>query len=699
MPKPLPLFFLTVSLVIFTACASGPKVPAPVAEKKPVTLSKHDHERIDEYLWMRERENPEVRAHLERENAHLESVLKPVSSLRESLFNEMKGRMKEDDSSPPVPYKGYEYYHRVEAGKQYPIHARRRKDSTQEEILLDVNRLAEGKSFTNCSGPSLSDSQNLMIYGCDFVGRNFFEIRGINLETGEDLGISIKDVRPRAIWSKDDRYFFYVQQDPETLRNRWVYRFDRSDGTAERIFEERDETYSVYLSRSGAENFLFIISSSTLSSEVRYVSLDNPRERPRLFLRRERDHLYSITDGGDRFFVLTNWEAKNFRIMEVPLDRTARAHWREIVPHRSDVYLEDLSAYSTVLTWSERRRGLEHLVIRDRATATQREIPFEDESYLASWGVTAEYDSAHLRYQFESMRQPPSTLDYDLASGTSKLIKTREVPNFKSGNYRTERIWVKARDGTEVPVSILMPARFKAGSGRTPLLVYGYGSYGASMSPWFSSSRLSLVDRGWVFAIAHVRGGSELGRDWYDQGRTFNKMNTFHDFIDVTEALVSRGYGDRSRVYARGGSAGGLLMGAVMNLRPDLYRGIVAEVPFVDVVTTMLDETIPLTTGEYDEWGNPHHPESYKYILGYSPYDNVKKADYPHLLATTGFHDSQVQYWEPAKWVARLRDSRTNDRLTLLKTDLESGHGGASGRYNALRDEALVQSFLLMINR
>lgn len=695
-----PLRFFAVVTATFAIAACSHKTPMdfPRAEKKPVTLEKHGHQRIDEYFWLKERENKDVISYLERENAYTDRVLKPVAGLREKLFNEMKGRMKEDDSSAPVPYKGFEYYSRVEAGKQYPIHARRRVGTTTEEVLLDVNKIAEGKSYTQCSGPLVSDSQTLMVYGCDFVGRRFYDLKGIDLATGKDLGFEIKDVRPNVIWSKDERYFFYTKHDPETLRNRWVYRFDRETKKSEPIYEEKDETYSVYLTAGGADHHVFIVSGSTLSTEVRYLKRDDPLGRFRVFLPREREHEYSVVDGKDRFYILTNWEAKNFRIMESPLDRTGRAHWREVVPHRKDVYIEDLGVFEKVLTWSERRQGLEHLTLRERNGGKTWQIPFEDAAYLASWGNTAEYEATKIRYEFESMRQPETIFDYDLATKTSTLVKAREVPNFNADGYRTERIWIKARDGREVPVSLLMPKGFKPGD-RAPLLVYAYGSYGASMSPWFSSSRLSLIDRGWVYALAHIRGGSELGRDWYDQGRTSKKMNTFYDFIDVTEDLVKRGYGTTGRVYARGGSAGGLLMGAVMNLRPDLYNGMVAEVPFVDVITTMLDDSIPLTTSEYDEWGNPNRKEDYDYILGYSPYDNVKEGSYPNLLVTTGLHDSQVQYWEPAKWVARLRDKRKDERVTLLKTDMSAGHGGASGRYDSLKDEALVQSFLLMLER
>lgn len=689
------LLALTAVLI---GCSHKTPMDFPRAEKKPHTLEKHGHTRVDEYFWLREREDKNVISYLEKENEYTDRVMKPSARLQERLFQEMKGRMKEDDSSAPVPYKGFEYYRRVVAGKQYPIHARRKIGSEKEEILLDVNKLAEGKSFTQCSGPRVSESQNLIVYACDFVGRRFYTLRGVNLTTGADLGFEIADVTSNVLWSKDERHFFFAKQDPKTLRSRWIYRYDIEKREATPVFEEKDETYSTYVMSNGSFDHAFIMSSSTLSSEVRYLRRDNPTGQFRVFLPREREHEYAVVDARDRFLVLTNWEAKNFRIMETPKDRTGRAHWREVLAHRSDVYLDSLDAFEKVLTWTERRQGLDHLVLRDRKTSETWEIPFSDGSYLASWGATSEYETSHVRYEYESMRQPVATYDYDLATRKATLIKEREIPNFNADNYRTERIWITARDGVKVPVSLIMPKKFRTGD-KAPMLVYAYGSYGASMSPWFSSSRLSLIDRGWVYAIAHIRGGSELGRDWYDQGRTSRKMNTFNDFIDVTEGLLKLGYGKPGHVYARGGSAGGLLMGAVMNMRPDLYNGMVAEVPFVDVITTMLDDSIPLTTGEYDEWGNPNRKSDYDYILKYSPYDNVKAGSYPNLLVTTGLHDSQVQYWEPAKWVARLRDHRQDDRVTLLKTDMSAGHGGASGRYDSLKDEALVQSFLLSVER
>ncbi|MBX3032539.1 MAG: S9 family peptidase [Bdellovibrionaceae bacterium] len=677
--------------------ASAPP-DAPVAEKIPHRMEKFGDVRIDDYFWLKERENPKVISYLKDENDYVEGVMKPTAARREKLFQEMKARIKEEDSTVPMKKGGYFYYRRTMTGKQYALYARRAgSPAGPEQVLIDENKLAEGKKFLSCSGPQMSPDQNLMAFACDHSGRRFYEIRVRDLRTGRDLPVDIKDVSARVVWANDNRHFFYVKQHPETLRTQWVYRYDLQTGQSTLIDEEKDPTFAVFIDQGLARKQLLIGSFSTMTTEYRTVPLDQPLAKPRVFQPRERGLRYSVLDGGDRFFVITNWRAKNNRLMETPFDRTAKKNWKDVIPARPDVFFDEAEVFKDHLVVKERRQGQDQLHIYDRARPRDPyAVPLLDPSVMISIGGNGEYDSPFLRYDYESLRQPDTTIDVDLRTHESHVRKVKEVPGFNPGLYRTEKIWITVRDGTRVPVDLLMKAGQRL-DGSAPLLVYGYGSYGLSLDPWFSPGIFNLIDRGWVYALTHIRGGRELGEAWYENGRTGKKLNTFNDFIDVTEDLARRGYGDRDRIFARGGSAGGLLMGAVMNMRPDLYRGVVAEVPFVDVITTMLDDSIPLTTGEYDEWGNPNRKADYGYIRRYSPYDNLKAAAYPNLLVTTGLHDSQVQYWEPAKWVAKLRTLRTNDRLTLLKTDMTSGHGGASGRYDVMKDEAFVQDFLLLM--
>lgn len=680
---------------------SGPKSfpqDAPKAAKKPHSLEKHGDIRVDNYFWLKERENPEVISHLTKENEYVDRAMKRTEDLQTELFEEMKGRIKEDDSSVPFRRGNFYYYTRMEKGKQYPIHARK-KDSLDapEEVLIDDNKLAEGHSFLQCSGPMMSPDQKAMAYSCDYTGRRFYDLKVKDVATGKDLGVDLRKIQASVIWSSDGQHFFYVKQHPETLRSQWVYRYDMKTHKSTLIHEEKDETFITYITRSLGRKHLFVGSYSTLTTEIRYLPLDKPTEKLKVFLPREREHRYSVIDGVDRFYVLTNWKAKNNRLMEAPLNDTDRKNWKDVIPHREDVYLDDVEVFKNHLVLTEREKGQDRLRIKERVGKTDFIVPVKDASYVIGLTGNAEFETPFLRYEYESMRQPETTYDLDFRTLQAKVVKVKEVPGFNPEKYKTEKIWIQARDGTQVPVDLLMKADVAA-DGKAPMLVYGYGSYGASMGPWFSSTIFNMVDRGWVYAMTHIRGGRELGEDWYNNGRTHKKINTFTDFIDTTKSLVKLGYADPKRVYARGGSAGGLLMGAVMNMEPTLYHGIVAEVPFVDVITTMLDDSIPLTTGEYDEWGNPNVKKDYDYIRRYSPYDNLKAGPYPHLLATTGLHDSQVQYWEPAKWVAKIRDLKTNDSLILMKTDMTSGHGGASGRYEALKEEAVVQAFLLMID-
>lgn len=669
----------------------------PQAEKIPHTHVKHGDARLDNYFWLRDRENPKVASYLEAENAYTAEVMRPVAELEKKVFNELKSRIKEDDSSVPFKKGDYYYYARYEAGQQYPIHARKRESlSGAEEILINQNELAKGFQYFDGTPPVISPNQEWMIYGVDTVGRRFYKLYIKNLKTGKVLSETIDKVVGNVTWAADNKTIFYSQQHPDTLRAERIYRYNIETKKQDLVFHEKDETYRCFVYTSLSKKYVYIISQSTLTTEVRFVPADKPEENFRIFTPRQEGHEYSVHDDGKRFFILTNLHARNFKLVTAELAQTDIKNWKDLIPHRQDVYLEDITVFKNYIALSERKDGLSRLTIVDLQAKNPYVIPFPDQSYLASEGDNAEFDTEIFRYEYESMRLPESTYDLNMKTHALELKRTKEVPNYNPDLYRTERIFIPARDGTQVPVSLLMKKDHK-NTAQAPLLVYGYGSYSANMDPWFSPSVFSLVDRGFVYAKAHIRGGGEMGRDWYDQGRTLSKMNTFYDFIDATEYLVKKKYAHPEKVFAMGGSAGGLLMGAVMNLRPDLYRGVVAQVPFVDVISTMLDESIPLTTNEYDEWGNPNDKKFYDYIKSYSPYDNVRRQAYPNTLITTGFHDSQVQYWEPAKWTAKLREYKTNDAVILLKTDMTSGHGGASGRFEQLKEIATEFAFILML--
>ena len=671
----------------------------PFATKNPHSLEKHGDVRSDDYYWLRDRENPKVIAHLKAENKFTSDVLSPVKSLETKIFNEMKGRIKEDESSVPAKMGDYYYLARYEKGQQYPIYSRKKGslDAT-EEILLDIPKLAEGHNFYETSGPLISPNQQIMAFAADTVGRRFYTMYFKDLKSGKLLPDKIENINANLVWAADNETVFYSEQHPETLRTEKVYRYSLKTHQKELVYFEKDETFSVFVYKSLSRKFIYIGSHSTLTSETLYIPVDKPLDKFKVFAPREKDHEYTVTDGGDKFYIITNKNAKNFKLMTAELGHTDIKSWKELIPHRADVYLQDATVFKNHIALDERRNGLTEIQLTDRMGKKSYYIPFADQSFLAVVGDNREFDSEWMRFNFESMRRPPSIFDINMKSHEQVLKKTHEVPNYNPELYKTERIFITVRDGTKVPVSLLMKKDFQKNS-KAPMLIYGYGSYGVNMDPWFSSDIFSLIDRGFIYAKAHIRGGSEMGRDWYDNGRTIYKLNTFTDFIDCTENLVKDGYASPSRVYAMGGSAGGLLMGAIMNMRPDLYKGVVAQVPFVDVITTMLDESIPLTTGEYDEWGNPNEKKAYDYIKSYSPYDNVTDRKYPNTLVTTGLHDSQVQYWEPAKWVAKLRDHNKGDSVILLKTDMESGHGGASGRFDALKDTATEYAFILMLDQ
>jgi len=674
---------------------------APLAEAREHIVTAPAGERQDPWYWLRddEREDDDVLAYLNAENEYKEAMLAHVADFQSELFEELRGRIVEDDSSVPVFDRGYWYYTRYETGREYPIHARREGSmEAQEEILLDVNVLAEDHDYFQIGSRDISLDNQRLAYLEDTVGRRQYRIMIKNLDTGETIDTGITGVSSLS-WSADNRHLFYVSNHPETLRSWQVRRLDTAAdaaGEGEVVYQEDDTSFYMGVGRSSSNAWNLIYLASTVSSEMHVLPSDQPEGEFRLFYPRERDHEYMADHLGDRWIIRTNYQAPNFRIMEVGLDQHAdRDQWQDVIAHSDEVFIHGMDVMENFLAISERSDGLRRIRIHDWESEESTLLEFDEPAYAAYLGSNPDQGSQVLRYVYTSMTTPSQTWDLDVDSGERTLMKQESVAgDFDASNYVTERLMVPARDGVLVPVS-LMHHRSTPLDGSAPLYQYAYGSYGSSSEPTFSANRLSLVDRGFVFAIAHVRGGQEMGRDWYDQGRMLNKKNTFHDFIDVTAHLVEQNLVDPERVFAMGGSAGGLLMGAVANMAPDQYTGIVAHVPFVDVVTTMLDESIPLTTNEFDEWGNPMDPEYYEYMLSYSPYDNVTAQEYPAILVTTGLWDSQVQYWEPAKWVARLRATRTDDNPLLLHTNMEAGHGGASGRFRRLEQTALEYAFVL----
>ena len=686
-------------------------MPAPVASRRPHRHEKHGDVRIDDYYWLRERDNPEVREYLEAENAHVRKVMAGTAGFEERLFEEIKGRIKQTDMSVPYREDAYRYYRRYEEGREYEIHCRRPiaasgepdAPADDEQVILDVNRVAAGHEFCQVAARPVSPGADLLAYAVDTVGRRQYTIRVRDLATGEDLPDVIADVTSNIAWAADSKAFFYARHDPTTLRPYQVLRHRLGDDPAadRLVHEEMDDTFScgVWLSRS--KRYILIGLFQTLTTEFRYLDAADPEAPLKTFLPRRRGHEYDIDHYRGRFTIRSNDGARNFRLLEAEGDPPPPDAWRELVPHRDDVLISGFELFRDHLVVAERQDGLTRLRVR-RWDGAGHHVAFDEAAFAVSIGTNREPETTTLRFHYSSLTMPPSVYDYDMETRTRTLLKQEEVlGDFNPARYETERLLATAPDGVRVPVSLVRRKRAAAertprAAGPAPLLLYGYGAYGISMEPTFRSSRLSLLDRGFTYAIAHVRGGEELGRWWYDEGKLRKKKNTFTDFIACAEHLVAEGCAVPERLFAMGGSAGGLLMGAVVNLRPDLFHGVVAQVPFVDVVTTMLDESIPLTTGEYDEWGNPNEPGDYAYIRSYSPYDNMEPVVWPHLLVMTGLHDSQVQYWEPAKWVARRRALQPDDaRRLLLKTNMDAGHGGASGRFRQYREIALQYAFLL----
>ncbi|WP_375058490.1 S9 family peptidase [Zobellella sp. DQSA1] len=677
------------------------EIKPPVAKKIPHILLNHDDLRVDNYHWLRddEREDPEVLSYLEQENRYSEQVLTPLNELQESLFQEMVARIRQDDNSVPYLKKGYWYQTRYQQGQEYAI-VERYPDGQPErvEVLLDGNERAGEHSYYGMGQLAVSADQQTLAFAEDFVSRRQYQIRFKSLQTGEFYEEVLENTSGNLVWANDGKTLFYVKQDESTLLPYQVYRHVLGTAQSEDVlvYEERDSSFYTSIYKSRSEDYIVIGAWNTLSSEISLVPADAPDTPARVFLPRARGHEYDLEHYQGQFYVRSNKDGANFGLYlakEGALDQ-----WQPLIPAREEVLLEGFALFRDWLVLEERRAGLVHLRQIHRRDGREHEIRLDDPAYVTWLGANAEAETPWLRYGYSSMTRPVTTYEVNMDTQERRELKQQYVgERFNADEYRSERLWVKVRDGVEVPVSLVYRAdRFKQ-DGSNPLLVYAYGSYGASMDPDFSSSRLSLLDRGFVYAIAHVRGGEELGRDWYEQGRLLSKQNTFNDFIDVTRDLVMQGYGDKGRVFASGGSAGGLLVGSVINMEPDLFKGVVAAVPFVDVVTTMLDESIPLTTGEYDEWGNPEEPEYYHYMKSYSPYDQVKPQAYPHMLVTTGLHDSQVQYWEPAKWVAKLREMKIDDNLLLLHCDMDTGHGGKSGRFESYRELAREYAFLLAL--
>lgn len=667
----------------------------PAAKQQAKELEKHGDVRVDNYYWLREREDPEVVSYLEAENTYRDAVLSNTEAVQTEIYDEIVARIKQEDSSAPYMRNGYYYYTRYEEGKEYPVFCRRKGDmNAEEEIMLNVNELAEGHDFCQVSGLSVSPNNKILAFGLDLVGRRKYQINFKNLETGEMLEDKIEHTAGAVAWANDNKTTFITMKEEGTLRAYQVVRKELGNNTLTPVYTEEDETFGSYAFADKNNDYILIGCFSTLSSEYRFISADKPLEDFKVIQQREDEHEYSVEVAGDEFYIVTNWEAKNFRLMKTDISKPSKENWTEVVAHREDVLLEDVETFRKYLVLDERKEGQTLLKVINREDNAEHYVDFGETAYLAYIGSNFEYDSDGLRYGYTSMTTPSSTFHYNMDTKEKELIKQVEVlGDFDPANYFTERLHVPARDGKQVPLSIVYKKGIER-DGSNPLLLYAYGSYGATIDPGFSLSRLSLLDRGFVFAIAHIRGGQMLGRQWYEDGKLLKKKNTFTDFIDCAEYVINEGYTASDRLFAQGGSAGGLLMGAVVNMRPELFQGIIAEVPFVDVITTMLDESIPLTTGEYDEWGNPNQKESYDYMLSYSPYDQVEAKAYPHMMITTGLHDSQVQYWEPAKWVAKLREMKTDSNVLLLSTDMDAGHGGASGRFKRYKETAKIYSFV-----
>ena len=718
---------VAVAACIFAAACNTPETPTmkpqpvftesmfsapPDAEKQPYSVTIHDTTWNDDYFWMRlsdeqknaatpDAQTQKVLDYLNAENAYKEEVLAPTQALQDSLYNEIVGRIKQDDMSVPLLDNGYWYYTRYEEGKEYAIHCRKKGSmDAPEEVMLNVNELAEGFSYFEAGGLSVSPDNTLLAYSVDTVSRREYTVYVKNLATGEVYADAIPLTTGGATWANDNKTLFYTKKDPQTLRSHRIYRHTLGTPAAGDVlvFEEKDETFSCGVGKTKSDQYLMISSYSTVSTEWRFLDANQPTGTWKVIQPRERDLEYSVSHYGEHFYISTNRDAKNFKLVRTPVTATTYDHWEDVLPHREETLLEAIEIFKDHLVIEERTAGLTQIRVKRWDGTQDYYVPFQDPAYMAYVGANPDFGTAKLRFGYTSLTTPNTVYEMDMESKDQVQLKQQEVlgGQFDATNYTSERLMIRATDGTEVPVSLVYRKGMKK-DGSHPMLLYAYGSYGYSTDPSFSSTRLSLLDRGFVFAIAHIRGGQEMGRAWYEDGKLFKKKNTFTDFIDCAQALIDQKYTSAEHMYAMGGSAGGLLMGAVVNMAPELFHGVIAAVPFVDVINTMLDETIPLTTGEFDEWGNPKDSSYFAYMMSYSPYDNVRAQEYPHMLVTTGYWDSQVQYWEPAKWVARLRDVKTDKNLLLLHCNMETGHGGASGRFKRYRETAMEYAFLLML--
>ena len=676
------------------------EIISPNLKKTPKSLIKFNDERIDNYYWLKERENPRVIEYLNSENDYYRKMTLHTKDFQDKLFNEIKNKIKEEDQSVPYFLNGYWYVTKYKENLDYPIYSRY-KDSlrSKEEILFDCNELAQSCDYFNLSNFKISPDNKIVAYSIDTVSRRLYTIKFKNLDNGEILKDEITNTSGTFAWANDNSTLFYTNRDTQTLRNDKIFKHKIGDNTVndKLVFHETDETFYTNVSKSKSKKFIIISSSSTLTSEFQFLLSDKPDDQFTLFKKRERGVEYNISHFEDHFYIITNKDdAFNYKLLKTELKNTSSENWIEVIGHRENVLIEGIDIFKDFLVVSERFNGLNRINIKPWNGSESYYLKFESETFSCYTTGNLDFDSKKLRYAYNSLNEPHSIIEFDMFSKDKIILKQNQVldTKFSKDNYITKRIWADSRDGTKIPISVIHKKNIKK-DGTNPLLLYGYGSYGNTIDPTFSISRLSLLDRGFIFAISHVRGSEYLGRSWYEDGKLLNKINTFNDYIDCTKHLIKENYSSPTHMYAYGGSAGGLLVGAVMNMAPELYNGMIAAVPFVDVVTTMLDETIPLTTSEYDEWGNPNEEKFYNYILSYSPYDNVSKINYPNLLVTTGLHDSQVQYWEPAKWVAKLRANKLGDNKLFLNTNMDTGHGGSSGRFEAIRDLAKEYSFLL----
>jgi oligopeptidase B len=682
------------------------EIKPPVAEKSAKELSGN---RIDNYYWMKltdeqknaaqkDEQTQKVIDYLNAENDYLKAKTGHTKELQKKIYNEITGRIKQTDESVPYKNNGYWYYTRYEQGQEYPIHCRKKETlDAPEQILLNVNDMAKGHDYYSIRGLSVSEDNRLLAYAEDSVSRRRYTIYVKDLSTGKIMDEPVPNTEGDITWANDNKTFFYTKKDSVTLRSRWIvkHKLGTSSAQDQIVSEEKDETFNTGISKTKSKKFLVISSGSTLTDHFQILDANAPDGKFKEFSPREKGIEYSIDHYKDKFYIVTNLDAENFRLMETPDTKTARENWKEKIAHRKDTLLEGIDIFKNYLVLTERANANLLMCVINQKTGDKHYLNFGEDAYTIYPSVNLDFDTELLRYRYTSLTTPTSTYDYNMNAREKKLLKQTEVVGgYDPELYQTERRWATAKDGTQIPMSVV----YKKGivkDGSNPTLLYAYGSYGYSTDPTFSITLLSLLDRGFVFAIAHIRGGQEMGRQWYEDGKMFKKKNTFTDFIDCAEFLIEEKYTQPEKLFAEGGSAGGLLMGAVVNMRPELFKGVIAAVPFVDVITTMEDESIPLTTGEFDEWGNPKSPESYMYMLDYSPYDQVKPQNYPNMLVTTGFHDSQVQYWEPAKWVAKLRELKTDNNTLLLRTNMDTGHGGTTGRFKVYEEIAQEYAFII----